>query len=426
METLEILKSLAIILAAAKLCGLVARKLKGPQVVGEIIAGLLVGPCLFNFVQCNDFISGMAEIGVVLLMFAAGLGTDLKQLVKTGFVSFLVAAAGVVVSIIGGAAVFLAFGFGTPGLKMLEAIFVGTILAATSVSITVQALKEMGHLHGKVATTILSAAIIDDVIGIVLLTVVIGFKDPQVQPLDVCIKVGIFFALAVVVGFALYFLFKWFDRRWPHSRRIPIFGLVLCFACAYCAEKFFGIADITGAYVAGIILCNIKDSSYIERKMDVSSYMIFGPVFFASIGLQTSFDNFDMSMLWFSIALVAVALVTKVIGCGGTARLCRFNTSDSLKIGVGMMNRGEVGLIVAKKGLDAGLMSAQFFTPVIILIIVSSLATPILLKLIYSKWPDKKSDNEMETPEEKEKIYPQELVGATANITADQFQDDNE
>lgn len=426
MEVLDILKNLAIILAAAKLCGLVVRKLNGPQVVGEIIAGLIIGPCLLNFVQYDDFIKGMAEIGVVLLMFAAGLGTDLKELVKTGFVSLMVAIAGVVVSIVGGAAVYLAFGFGAPGMQMLEGIFVGTILAATSVSITVQALKEMGHLKGRVATTILSAAIIDDVIGIVLLTVVIGFKDPKIQPMNVCFNIVLFFALAFVVGFALYFAFKWLDKRWPHSRRIPIFGLVLCFACAYCAEHFFGIADITGAYVAGIILCNIKDSHYIERKMDVSSYMIFGPVFFASIGLQTSLDSFDLSMLWFSIALVAVALLTKVVGCGGTARLCGFNMSDSLKIGVGMMNRGEVGLIVAKKGLDVGLMAPQFFTPVIILIIVSSLVTPILLKLIYSKWPDKKPDEDLVQADVKEKVLSQEVVGATYNITKDQFEDNEE
>ena len=288
MEALNILKNLAIILVAAKLCGLIVRKIKGPQVVGEIVAGLIVGPCLFNFVQYDGFVSGMGEIGVILLMFSAGLGTDLKELVKTGPVALLVAIAGVVVSIVGGAAVYLAFGYGNPDTKMLEAIFMGTILAATSVSITVQALKEMGRLKGKVATTILSAAVIDDIIGIVLLTVVIGFKDPEIQPISVCINIVVFFALAFVVGLALYFLFKWFDKLWPHSRRIPIFGLVLCFACAYCAEEFFGIADITGAYVAGIILCSIKDSGYIERKMDVSSYMIFGPVFFVSIGLQTS------------------------------------------------------------------------------------------------------------------------------------------
>lgn len=424
-DTLEILKDLAIILVAAKLCGLIVRKLGGPQVVGEIVAGLLVGPCVLNFVDYNGFIAGMAEIGVILLMFSAGLGTDLKELIKTGPVALLIAVAGVVVSVAGGAAIYLGFGFGKADSAMLEAIFMGTILAATSVSITVQALKEMGHLKGKVATAILSAAIIDDVIGIVLLTVVIGFKNPDIQPINVCINIVIFFALAFILGFILYYLFKWLDKRWPHSRRIPIFGLVLCFASAYCADKFFGIADITGAYVAGIVLCNIKDSNYIERKMDVSSYMIFGPVFFASIGLQTSFDNFNLSMLWFSIALVAVALVTKVIGCGGIAKLCRFNMSDSLKIGVGMMNRGEVGLIVAKEGLDAGLMAPQFFAPVIILIIVSSLATPILLKLIYSKWPDKHIDEtcgQAEKIAENENILSQEVVGATYNITENEFQ----
>lgn len=427
MEVLDILKSLAIILVAAKLCGLVVRKLNGPQVVGEIIAGLIVGPCLFNFVQYNDFIAGMSEIGVVLLMFSAGLGTDLKELIKTGFVALMVAIAGVVVSIVGGAAIYIGFGFGEPGAQLLEGVFMGTILAATSVSITVQALKEMGHLKGRVATTILSAAIIDDVIGIVLLTVVVGFKDPQNEPLKVGINIVLFFVLAIVLGFALYFLFKWLDKRWPHSRRIPIFGLVLCFACAYCAEEFFGIAAITGAYVAGIILCNIKDSNYIERKMDVSSYMIFGPVFFASIGLQTSFDGFSLSMLWFTIALVVVALVTKVLGCGGIARLCRFNTPDALKIGVGMMNRGEVGLIVASVGLSAGLMTQEFFTPIIILIIVSSLITPILLKLVYAKWPDNKvdkaADDSAEKIAENEKYLSQEVVGATYNITEDAFAD---
>lgn len=400
MNVLEILKNIAIILFAAKVCGLIARKLGAPQVVGEIIAGLIIGPCMFNFVGQSDFITGMAEVGVILLMFSAGLGTDLRELVKTGPVAFLIALAGVVVSLAGGAAVYYAFGYGTPGLRFLEAIFMGTILAATSVSITVQALKEMGHLKGRVATTILSAAIIDDVMGIVLLTVVIGLKNPKVNPSRVLINVVLFFVLAFILGFALYKLFKWLDKRWPHSRRIPILGLVLCFACAYCAEEFFGIADITGAYVAGIILCSIKDSAYIERKMDVSSYMIFGPIFFANIGLQTSFKDFNMSILWFSIALVAVALVTKVIGCGGMARLCKFNNADSLKIGVGMMNRGEVGLIVAQKGLSSGLMASSFFTPVIILIIVSSLATPILLKVVYSKWPDKN----MPVSDEAEKI----------------------
>ena len=417
-----IFRNLAIILIAAKLCGLLARKLKAPQVVGEIVAGLLIGPAVLGLVVRDDFLIGMAEIGVILLMFSAGLGTNLRELVKTGPVALLIAIAGVFVPLAGGAAVYYLFGFGTPDTRFYEAIFMGTILSATSVSITVQALKEMGKLKSRVGTTILSAAILDDIIGIILLTVVIGLKNPEVSPTTVCIKTILFFVFSIVLGFGLYFVFKWIDKRWPHSRRVPIFGLALCFAAAFCAEHFFGIADITGAYVAGIILCNIKDSEYIERKMDVSSYMIFGPVFFASIGLQTSFNNFSMQILWFSIAIVAVGLMTKIIGCGSVARLCKFNTPDSVKIGLGMMTRGEVALIVAQKGLNTGLMAPEFFTSIIILIIVSSIATPILLKVMYSKFDDS-DEHTSHSDDSEHKVLAQESVGATYNISEKDFAD---
>ena len=175
------------------------------------------------------------------------------------------------------------------------------------------------------------------------------------------------------------------DARYPHTRRIPIAGLALCLAMAYIAEKYFGIADITGAYVAGIILCSIRDSQYIAEKMDTNSYIIFGPIFFASIGLKTNLESISMGILVFSIAFVLVGLLSKVIGCGLLARLCKFNKRDSLKIGVGMMTRGEVALIVSQKGLTAGLLTPVYFTSVILLIIISSIATPIILKVLYSK-----------------------------------------
>lgn len=165
---------------------------------------------------------------------------------------------------------------------------------------------------------------------------------------------------------------------------IPIFGLALCFFMAYCAEKFFGIADITGAYVAGIILCNLRDAEYIAGKMDISSYMLFGPVFFASIGLKTNFAGFTLNLLWFSLAFVVVAMIAKVIGCGLAAKLWKFSGKDSLKVGVGMMTRGEVALIVAQKGLAVGMVEPEFFTSVILLILCSSVASPIFLKLLYA------------------------------------------
>ena len=387
MEAYSVFKDLAIIIIFAKFFGIVARKCKAPQVVGEIIAGLLIGPSVLGLVQQTDFLMEMAEVGVVLLMFSAGLETDLKELMKTGPVAFLIACAGVFVPLVFGTFMYMGFYGVAPwgSEKFYSAVFIGVIMTATSVSITVQSLKEMGKLREKVGTTILSAAIIDDVIGIIVLTFVVGFKSPESNPGKVVLSTILFFVLALILGWVLYKLFQKLDARYPHTRRIPIISLALCFFFAYAAEKYFGIADITGAYVAGIILCSIKDSTYIEEKMEVSSYMIFGPVFFASIGLKTSIDNVDGNILLFSLGFVVVALLGKIIGCGLVARLCKFHGLECLKIGVGMMTRGEVALIVAQKGLSVGLLTPVYFTSVILLIIVSSISTPIILKILYAK-----------------------------------------
>ena len=387
MESYVVFKDLAIIIIVAKFFGIVARKCKAPQVVGEIIAGLVIGPCLLGWVNQSDFLVQMAEIGVILLMFSAGLGTDLKELLKTGPIAFLIACCGVFIPLICGALLYMGFygmqPWGSEGFY--KAVFVGVILTATSVSITVQSLKEMGKLKGRVGTTILSAAIIDDVIGIIVMTFVIGFKSPDSNPMSVVVNTLLFFVFAGVVGFITYRIFKIVDARYPHTRRIPIAGLALCLAMAYIAEKYFGIADITGAYVAGIILCSVKDSDYIAEKMDINSYMLFGPVFFASIGLKTNIDSLNMEIFIFSVAFVIVGLLAKIIGCGLMAKICGFGGEDSVKIGVGMMTRGEVALIVSQKGLSVGLLTPVYFTSVILLIIISSISTPILLKYLYSR-----------------------------------------
>lgn len=392
MDALSIFRDLAIIFIFAKAFGLLARKLKAPQVVGEIVAGLVLGPSMLGLVKLNDFMSICAEIGVILLMFSAGLGTNLKELMKTGPKALAIACAGVFVPLVGGTLLYSCFyGFAEVGSpKFLTAVFIGVIMTATSVSITVETLKELGKLKTELGTTILSAAIIDDVIGILVLTFVIGFKNPKSNPLHVVLSTLAFFAAAFVLGFVFYKLFKLIDKRYPHTRRVPILALALCFIFAYCAEKYFGIADITGAYVAGIVLCRLRDSEYIEEKLDINSYMIFAPIFFASIGLKTKIDGVTWDLVLFSVCFVLVALITKIIGCGGMSRLCGFRGSDTLKIGVGMMTRGEVALIVAQKGLAQGMIDSQYFTAVILLIVVSSIATPILLKLLYNKDEHKK------------------------------------
>jgi Kef-type K+ transport system membrane component KefB len=393
METYAILKDLAFIFIFAKGAGLLARKCRAPMVVGEIIAGLVIGPCLLKWVEPTEFIGQMAEIGVILIMFSAGLETNLQELKKSGLAACIIACVGVLVPLVGGSLLYMCvYGFPEFGTdEFFKAVFIGCIMTATSVGITVEVLREMGRLKSRVGQTILSAAIIDDVIGIIVLTFVLGFKDPDSNTLLVTGKILLFLVLSLVLGFIIYRLFKFYDDRHAHTRRIPIIAITLCFIMAYVAEKYFGIADITGAYIAGIILCNVRDAEYIDRRISINGYMFFAPVFFVSIGLKTDFSNVDSSMIVFSVGFVLVAMLSKVIGCGLVSKCFKYSWTDCLKIGAGMMTRGEVALIITNKGLGLGIIDSSYFTAVILLIIVSSIVTPIVLKLLFGKSHDEAS-----------------------------------
>ena len=395
---LQIVLSVGIIVIVAKYLGLLVKKIGFPQVAGEIIAGLALRylPFFRNFggvetniiyAETNQFIEYMAEIGVILIMFSAGLGTNLKSLVKSGIKSTVIAVCGVIVPLALGTIMALGFwgfdGFGTP--VFYQALFIGTILTATSVSITVVALKELGKINSELGQTIVSAAIIDDVFGIIVLTIVLGASSGKGDYLGLMIKTGAFFAASLVVGYLIYRIFKWYDNRHPHTHRISIYGLGVALIFAYCTERFFGIADITGAYVAGVVFCNLHDASYMEQKIDTNSYMFFSPLFFTAIGLKTDLSGLNMSLMWFSVAFVLVGCLSKIIGCGGSALALGFKRREPLQIGLGMMVRGEVALIVAQKGLAVGMVKAEYFAPVILLIIVSSMVVPILLGKAFSE-----------------------------------------
>lgn len=395
---LQIVLSVGIIVIAAKYLGLLAKKINFPQVAGEIVAGLLLrfipffshfGGSESNIIynETNQVIGYMSEIGVILIMFSAGLGTNLKSLVKSGVKSTVIAAFGVLVPLVLGTVMALCFwGFDGIGTQQFyQALFIGTILTATSVSITVAALKELGKINSEVGQTIISAAIIDDVFGIIVLTVVIGASSGGGDYIGLILRTVAFFIASIIVGYIVYRIFKWYDNRHPHSHRIPIYGLGVALIFAYCTERFFGIADITGAYIAGVIFCNLNDASYMEQKIDVNSYMFFSPIFFASIGLKTNLSSLSMELLWFSIAFVLVGCLSKIIGCGGISVCLGYNRKEAMQIGLGMMVRGEVALIVAQKGLAVGMVQAEYFAPVILLIIVSSMIVPVLLGKAFAE-----------------------------------------
>lgn len=394
---LQVILSVGVIVIVAKYFGVLAKKIGIPQVAGMIIAGLLLRflPWFNNFGsvdsnpiynEANHFITYMSEIGVILIMFSAGLGTNVKSLIKSGFKSTIIAICGVFVPLIMGTIMALCFwgfdGFGTE--KFFRALFIGTILTATSVSITVAVLKEFGKIKTEIGQTIISAAIIDDVIGIIVLTMVIGVSSGKGGYFGIILKTIAFFICSIIIGYLVYKFFRWYDKRHPHSRRIPIYALGCALIFAYCAEEFFGIADITGAYIAGIVLCSLSDASYMESKIDINSYMFFSPIFFASIGLKTNLAGFDMSLLWFAFFFVIIGCCSKIIGCGAISKAMGFSWKESYQIGLGMMVRGEVALIVATKGLSVGLIDSKYFTSVILLIIVSSMLVPIMLKKAFN------------------------------------------
>ena len=388
---------LAIILASTKIFGLVSRKVNMPQVVGALVAGLLIGPSVFNLLGADnsvlgggndlEFINRTAEIGVIILMFLAGIGTDFSELKKTGAASLIIALIGVIVPMAGGALTFgLFYGFDfSDQLHVCKTVFVGVVLMATSVSITVETLREMGKLKSKMGTAILGAAIIDDIVGIIVLTLVTGLQDKSVDPVESVIKIGLFFVFVVVCAVVIKLLSMIPSKFYAKKHRIVIFGLSFAFIMSFCAEYYFGVADITGAYFAGLILCNYSSHEYIDKKISIVAFAFFSPVFFASIGIKTHITAMDGTILAFSGVLLVVAILSKILGCGLGAKLCKFTNRESLAIGIGMVSRGEVALIVAQKGNEAGIIDSALFPPIVLVVIVTTIITPILLKLVLTE-----------------------------------------
>lgn len=394
MEAYNFLFDLALILLSTKLLGLVTKKFKMPQVVGALLAGLILGPACFGIIKETNFIHSTAEIGVIVLMFCAGMETDIQELKRSGKASFIIALIGVIVPLAGG--YFVGMFFNQPGRiqsdascsVFLQNIFIGIILTATSVSITVETLKELGKLKTRSGNAILGAAIIDDIIGIIALTVVTSMADSSVNVWLVLLKIVLFFVFAGLFGYVFYkFYIKWSARSKRGLHRHAIAAFVFCLLMSFVAERFFGVADITGAFIAGLIFSNMQKSQFLASKFDVLSYLYLSPMFFASIGLKVVLPKMTSMIIWFAVILVIVAILTKIIGCGLGAKLCGYKNYQAIRIGVGMISRGEVALIVASKGAALGLMSSNFLGPVVVVVVITTIITPIILKPVFKKIP---------------------------------------
>lgn len=395
MHDYQYLFDLALILLSTKLFGLLTRRFNMPQVVGALLAGVILGPAVLGIMGETAFIKEVAEIGVIVLMFCAGMETDIEELKNSGKASFIIAVAGVLVPIAGGFAV--AYFFNKPGMiesdaagtAFLQNMFIGVILTATSVSITVETLKEIGKLKTSSGNAILGAAIIDDILGIIALTIITSMADSSVNIGMVLLKVVGFFAFAGIAGYLFYkFYASWFEKSGKGMHRHSIIVFVFCLAMSYIAEEWFGVADITGAFIAGLIISCTQKTQYVAAKFDTLSYLMLSPVFFASIGLKVDLPKMNATIIIFATVLTIVAVLTKIGGCGLGAKLCKYSNKDCTRIGVGMISRGEVALIVASKGAAVGLLGSNFLAPIVIVVLITTIITPVLLKIVYKDASD--------------------------------------
>ncbi len=402
LHILELLVVIAIILTVAKMSGVVAVRLGQPAVLGELTAGVILGPSVIDIFGPNLFgVSGwdylskpiledttliMAELGVIFLMFLAGLETDLSEVNKVRKVAFFAGAMGVIFPIVMGTLVTLPFDFSTK-----EAIFAGIILSATSVSISARTLMELGVLQKRQGISILAAAVIDDVLVILILSFFIAFAvdsdDGGSGAIDVLLIVGrviLFFVIAVVVGlFVLPPLARW-SANASMSEGVIVTTLVIVLLSAWFAEYVGEVALITGAFLAGIFLRRTDVHSIINEKMHTIAYGFFVPIFFVGVGLSADAWNFEGSDVILLIAITVVAVVSKIVGSGLGARAAGEDMRSSIQIGTGMVSRGEVGLIVATVGLGQGLVDTNLFSVMVLMILATTLITPILLKIAFS------------------------------------------
>lgn len=380
---MEFILYLVVILLTTKIAGDLSVRIGQPSVLGKLIVGIILGPAVLGWLEKGVFIEDIAQIGVLLLMFIAGLETDLDELRRNWKSAFAVAIGGIILPFIGG--YFTAISF---GIDHIHALFFGTIFCATSVSISVQVLKDMNKLQTPEGTTILGAAVVDDVLVVILLafimsmmgTDVAGAADPSILLL---IGKKVFFFIGVILAsiFVVPRVMKWLAPL-KVTEAVITTALVICFGFAYFAE-WLGMAGIIGAYAAGIAIAQTSYKKVVETKVEPIAYGIFVPVFFVSIGLNVTFEGAGDQLLLLTVITI-MAIITKILGCGVGAMLTGFNAKSSLIIGSGMVSRGEVALIIAHIGLMSGILPQQFYTPVIIMVIITTLITPPLLKISFT------------------------------------------
>jgi len=392
---LQFALAIALLIGAARLGGLVSKRLGQPGVVGELLVGVLLGPTLLNFFALGWFtdahlaesIKHLAELGVIFLMFLAGLEIELDELRQTGRAALLAGLLGVIVPVLLGAGAALLFNYPLP-----EALFIGIVLSATSVSISAQTLMELGVLRRREGLTLLVAAVFDDVLVILVLSVFLalgagagGGGGSTADVLIVLVRMVLYLVVAGALGLTVIPWLMQRVRRWPLAQGLVSFAIVVVLLYAWAAEALGGVAAITGAFLVGLAFARSPLRQEVEHSFSALTYGFFVPLFFVSIGLAANLRTLSGAGLIFGLALIAVAVVSKVLGSGLGAWWGGLKRGEALRLGLGMISRGEVGLIVASVGLTEGLIDNAVFAEIVLVVLVTTLITPLLLHWAYAR-----------------------------------------
>ncbi|PEI84612.1 cation:proton antiporter [Bacillus toyonensis] len=373
----EFFFQIALILLSTKLAGDLSVRLGQPSVLGKLIVGIVIGPAVLGWIENSELLTQLSNVGVILLMFMAGLETDLEELNANRNSSLAVALGGIILPFVGGYVSGLVM-----GMEQGNAVFLGLLLCATSVSISVQTLRDLGKMKTRESTTMLGAAVFDDILVVILLAFAMSFLGTDdVNLTMVILKKVVFFASIILIGWkGVPAIMRWLSPL-RVSESIVSAALIICFSFAYFGE-LLGIAGIIGAFAAGIAISQTNYKHEVEKKVEPIAYAMFVPVFFVSIGMNITFDGIG-NQIWFILALTAIAVFTKLIGCGFGARMTGFDAKSSAIIGAGMVSRGEVALIIAGTGLSSGLLAQDYFTAIVIVVILTTMITPPMLKYTF-------------------------------------------
>ena len=370
--------ALLIVFGSAKLMGEIFVKLRQPSLVGEIVAGAIIGPSVFGWIAPNDTLKALSDLGVMFLLFDVGLQVKARELLKVGGTATLVATVGVIVPFIAGWAILRAW-----GAPQTEAVFVGASLVATSVGITASALSARGLLHEVASQIILAAAVIDDVLGLIVLAAVSSFATGHVNVMEIALTAGLATAFTVILAkwgtTAVNHVLPHFHSKAEAEEAQFHISLVLLFALSALA-MYTGVAAIVGAFLAGLALSENADARVRDLTRGVNELLV--PFFLVGIGLHLDLSLFrTRSTLILAVVILTAAIVTKLIGCGlGAAGM---GWTNIVKIGMGMVPRGEVGMVVAQMGLSMAVISTEVYGVVVFMAVATTLVTPLLLKIAF-------------------------------------------